>query len=332
VIIDIARFIEEGKPVWDRLERILARMEDDAALRLDLTQLKELHYLYQRASADLARVSTFSSEPEIRRYLESLVARAYAEIHETRSISFSLAPVRWFFRTFPQTFRRHLSAFWIAAAVMGIGALFGGLALILDPEARRVIMPAPHARMNPSERVAAEESGDKALRTLPMRTTFSAFLMTHNIRVSIALLAFGISWGIGTIVLLFYNGVIIGAISLDYVAAGEAKFLLGWLLPHGAVEIPAVLIAGQAGLVLANALIGWGTRTPLRARMRGVSRDLVTLICGLAVFLVWAGLVESFFSQYHEPLVPYAVKIAFGTVQLALVFLLLSRSGREPMQ
>jgi uncharacterized membrane protein SpoIIM required for sporulation len=332
VIIDIARFIEEGKPVWDRLEKMLARMEDDVALRLDLTQLKELHYLYQRASADLARVSTFSSEPETRRYLESLVARAYAEIHETRGVTFGLAPVRWFFRTFPQTFRRHLDAFWIATAVMGVGMLFGGLTLILDPEARRVIMPAPHAQMNPSERVAAEESMDRARGILSHRATFSAFLMTHNIRVSIAVLALGISWGVGTILLLFYNGVIIGAISLDYVVAGEAGFLVGWLLPHGAVEIPAILIAGQAGLVLANALIGWGTRMPLRARMRGVSRDLVTLICGLAVFLVWAGLVESFFSQYHEPLLPYAVKIGFGTVQLALVFFFLSRSGREPAQ
>ena len=53
--------------------------------------------------------------------------------------------------------------------------------------------------------------------------------------------------------MLFYNGVILGAVAVDYVRAGETKFLLGWLMPHGVIEIPAILIAGQAGFMLALA-------------------------------------------------------------------------------
>jgi uncharacterized membrane protein SpoIIM required for sporulation len=135
------------------------------------------------------------------------------------------------------------------------------------------------------------------------------------------------SWGVGTIVMLFYNGVILGAISVDYITDGQTRFLLGWLMPHGVIEIPAILIAGQAGLVLALALIGWGKRTSLRARLRDVSRDLTTLIFGVAVLLVWAGFVEAFLSQYHEPFIPYEVKITFGAVELVLLILFLSRSG-----
>ena len=56
--------------------------------------------------------------------------------------------------------------------------------------------------------------------------------MTHNIKVSIFTLALGMTWGIGTLIMLFYNGVILGAVALDYVLAGETTFLLGWLLPH----------------------------------------------------------------------------------------------------
>jgi protein-L-isoaspartate(D-aspartate) O-methyltransferase len=59
-------------------------MESDPGLALNLGQTRRFHYLYQRASADLARLATFASEPEMGRYLESLVARAYGEIHETR--------------------------------------------------------------------------------------------------------------------------------------------------------------------------------------------------------------------------------------------------------
>jgi uncharacterized membrane protein SpoIIM required for sporulation len=137
------------------------------------------------------------------------------------------------------------------------------------------------------------------------------------------------TWGVGTITLLFYNGVILGAVVVDYTAAGQTKFLLGWLLPHGAFEIPAILIAGQAGLVLAGALIGWGQRTSLRLRLRAIAGDLVTLIAGVALFLVWAGFVEAFLSQYHEPVIPYGVKIGFGITELFLLILFFGKCGTK---
>ena len=152
--------------------------------------------------------------------------------------------------------------------------------------------------------------------------------MTHNIKVSIFTLALGLTWGIGTLIMLFYNGVILGAVALDYVLAGETPFLLGWLLPHGGVEIPAIILAGQAGLVLAGALIGWGKPISLKTRLRKISGDLVTLIFGIAIMLTWAGIIEAFFSQYHEPVIPYAVKIAFGVFELTLLVLFFARAGK----
>ena len=109
-------------------------------------------------------------------------------------------------------------------------------------------------------------------------------------------------------------------------------FLLGWLLPHGVIEIPAILISGQAGLLLASALIGWGRRASLRQRLRDISNDLLTLIGGVAVLLIWAGIIEGFLSQRHEPEIPYVVKIAFGVIELAALCIFLSRSGRTPQE
>ena len=151
--------------------------------------------------------------------------------------------------------------------------------------------------------------------------------MTHNIRVSLLTLGMGMTAGAGTVLLLFYNGVILGAVAVDYMIAGQTKFLLGWLLPHGVIEIPAILIAGQAGLVLAKALIGWGERSTMPARLRAIGPDLVTLIGGVAVMLVWAGFIEAFLSQYHQPVIPYSAKIAFGTVELVLLVLFLAKAG-----
>ena len=153
--------------------------------------------------------------------------------------------------------------------------------------------------------------------------------MRNNISVSIKALALGMTYGIGTIVVLFYNGVILGLISVDYVSAGYTKFLLAWLMPHGVIEIPAILIAGQAGLVLARALVGWGERTTFTARLRVVAPDLVTLIAGVSLMLIWAGFIEAFLSQYHRPVLPYEVKITFGCIELIVLVLFLSLAGKE---
>jgi uncharacterized membrane protein SpoIIM required for sporulation len=100
-------------------------------------------------------------------------------------------------------------------------------------------------------------------------------------------------------------------------------------MPHGVIEIPAVLIAGQAGFVLGAALIGRKSRAPFAVRLKNVSADVMTLIGGVAVMLVWAGIVESFFSQHHQPVLPYALKITFGCAELALLAWLLSRGWRN---
>jgi uncharacterized membrane protein SpoIIM required for sporulation len=328
VIIDLPRFIATERPSWAELEKLLNRLEAEPNYKMTLEQLRRFHHLYERTAADLAKITTFSAEPETRRYLENLIARAYGEIHETRDKQRRIFPLKWFFQTLPQTFRRHVRAFYLSVAITLAGCAFGGLATIFDPDSRHVTMPFGHDQLRPSERVKQEESQTRD-RFSGQHTEFSADLMTHNIQVSVFTLALGMSWGVGTIVMLFYNGVVLGAISVDYITDGQTRFLLGWLMPHGVIEIPAILIAGQAGLVLALALIGWGKRTSLRARLREVSRDLATLIFGVALLLVWAGFVEAFLSQYHEPIIPYEVKIAFGLVELILLTLFLARSGSK---
>lgn len=328
MIIDLQKFIAEARPHWSALESLLDRLETEPEHKMNLSGVERFHYLYQRASSDLSKLRTFSAEPNTRRYLESLVGRAYAEIHETREKSHRLAPVKWLFTVLPQTFRRHVRAFWLAVAAMLLGCAVGGFILGIAPQSKYILLPFSHLQGDPSERVAQEEQADND-RLGAAKITFSSYLMTHNTRVSIFTLALGVTWGIGTAIMLFYNGIILGAVSLDYIMAGEVRFLLGWLLPHGAIEIPAMLLAGQAGLVLARSIIGWRQTISLKMRLRQIGPDLFTLIMGVALMLVWAGIVEAFLSQYHEPLIPYEAKIGFGLLELILLTLFLAKSGKR---
>lgn len=326
MILDVARFTAAERPYWQELDQTLRRLDADPGLRLSLAQAERFHYLYQRCSADLSRLSTFSADPQLREYLESLVALAYAEIHETREHRGPGSFRKWFTATFPRTFRKHIRAFQLSLAITIAGTAFGAAAIHFDPESKRVMMPFSGLMESPSERVAREEKATTD-RMSGHKGSFASQLMTHNIQVALFAFGLGITWGLGTVVELFYNGVIMGAVGADYIQAGQTQFLFGWLLPHGAIEIPAILLAGQAGFMLAGALIGWGDPTPRRERMGAISKDLLTMMGGAAVMLVWAGIVESFFSQYHEPVLPYAVKIAFGSVELFLLFFFLMRAG-----
>lgn len=329
MIIDLPRFIEAERPLWAELESMLDRMESNATLHLDLQQTQRFHYLYQRVLSDLGRIVTFSSEPETRRYLESLSARAYGEMNETRDKSLRFSPLKWLTIGFPRVFRKHVAFFWLSCAVFLAGGFFGAAMLMIEPKAKQDLMPRQfsHLYQTPTERVKEEESS-KHDHLSGEHAEFSTSLMANNIQVGLYTFGSGILFGIGTLVFLFGNGITLGLVVCDYMQDGQTTFMLAWLLPHGVFEIPAILIAGQAGLLLGRTLLGRGGRETLSQRFRAARPDLALLMFGVSVMLVWAGLIESFFSQYHQPVLPYWLKIGFAMVELALLVWFLAASGK----
>ena len=331
MILDLNRFVNREQPRWRELEALLKRIEEEPGLRLDLAETRRFHYLYLKTGADLAKVQSQSAAPQLKSYLESLISRAFAEIHENRKLKprFSLRSFYW--ERFPDTFRRNVGAFWLALLVTLMGAFAGGALRHWDNQAKSVLLPFDHLHGTPRERVAAEESGATRAADQP-KGYFASYLMTNNIRVSILTLVMGFVWGAGPLLLLFYNGVILGAVAYDYIADGQWVFLLGWLLPHGVIEIPAILLAGQAGFILAARVLrgrAGGRNQSISGSLREAAPDVAVLMGGIATMLVWAGIIEAFFSQYHAPILPYGLKIGFGCLELAALILYLSFAGRK---
>jgi len=328
VILDLPRFIQAERKYWDELHALLNRLEQSPNTHLSLEEMSRLQYLYQRSSSALTRLSGFAAELEVRQYLEALVARAYGEFHPSAPRLGRFRPLHWFIATFPQTFRRHFPAFALSLALTLGGTAFGIAALALDHDAKSVLMPFSQLNEDPAQRVKREESA-KTDHMQGHKGSFAAQLMTHNIQVSLFTFALGVTFGVGSIFLLFYNGVTLGAVVFDYLLAGQGQFLCGWLLPHGVIEIPAILVAGQAAFVMASALIGFGDNRRRGERLRDRTNDMLTLAGGASVMLVWAGIIEAFFSQYHAPVLPYSLKISFGLLEFTALCLFLARSGRS---
>ena len=328
MILDLERFQAQARPRWGTLESLLAALESRPDRRLSPSETEQLQELYAQAAADLNRVTHGALAPELIQYLERLVARAYAELYYAPPTRPEIwQPRRWLriFTAFPETFRRQSRYFALAVLITVLGCALGGLAVRYDPAAVDVLLPADYLR-NPEQRVQEEEQGKgQHLHSTQTEAAFSAELIRHNIEVALLAAALGVTFGIGTALLLFENGVLLGAVAVRYAQQGFGLFMTAWLLPHGAFEIPSILIAGQAGFYLARLLL----RRREDRNVRESMREWLVLIAGLAIMLVWAGMMEAFFSQHHAPVLPYGLKVAVGAAELVLLTVYLLVIGRR---
>jgi uncharacterized membrane protein SpoIIM required for sporulation len=328
VILDLERFQAQARSRWSNLETLLAALESRPDRRLSPAETEQLQELYAQGAADLNRVAHGALAPELRQYLERLVARAYAELYYAPPERSEIwQPRRWLriFTAFPEAFRRQSRYFALAVLITLLGCALGGLAVRYDPAAVDVLLPADYLR-NPEQRVQEEEAGlGRHRHTTQTEAAFSAELIRHNIQVALLAAALGVTFGIGTALLLFENGVLLGAVAVRYAQQGFGLFMTAWLLPHGAFEIPSILIAGQAGFYLARLLL----RRREDRNVRESMREWLLLVAGLALMLVWAGMMEAFFSQHHAPVLPYGLKVAVGAAELVLLTIYLLLIGRR---
>lgn len=328
MILDLERFQAQAGPRWRNLESLLATLESRPDRRLSQAEVEQLQELYAQVAADLSRVMHGALAPELQQYLERLVARAYAELYYAPPLRSEIwQPRRWLriFTAFPETFRRHSRYFALAVLITLLGSALGGLAVRYDPAAVDVLLPADYLR-NPGQRVHEEEQGKgRRLDSAQTEAAFSAQLIRHNIQVALLAAALGVTFGVGTALLLFENGILLGAVAVHYTRQGFGLFMTAWLLPHGVFEIPSILVAGQAGFYLARLLLHRREDRNVRQSMR----EWLVLVAGLAMMLVWAGVMEAFFSQHHAPAIPYAFKIAVALAELVLLTSYLLLIGRR---
>lgn len=328
MILDLERFQAQARPRWRALESLLATLESRPDRKLNSTEVEQLQDLYAQAAADLNRVTHGALAHELRQYLERLVARAYVELYYSPPVRSEIwKPRRWLriFTVFPAAFRRQSRYFVLAVLITLLGCALGALAVHYDPASVDVLLPADYLR-NPEQRVHDEEQGKgNHLNSAQTEAAFSAQLITHNIQVALLAAALGVTFGIGTALLLFENGVLLGAVAVNYTQHGFGLFMSAWLLPHGVFEIPSILIAGQAGFYLARLLLHRREDRDVRHSMR----EWLLLVAGLAMMLVWAGIMEAFFSQHHAPVLPYEFKVAVAVAELVLLTIYLLLIGRK---
>lgn len=308
--MELADFIEARRGKWAALERLLTQAQGAGLRTLSLDDARHLSRLYRSASSDLLFMRAHGGSAEITEYLNDLVGRAYAITYPGRRPRLRDV-VSFVTRGFPALMRAEWRPFVAAWLLFLGGGAFGYLGMIFDPAGAYYLVPEQHLKLDPAKRAQDEAKGDVA--DVEQQAEFSAFLFTHNIQVSFLCFALGITAGVGTALMLFFNGIFLGALAQVYAAKGLAGWFWAWILPHGIPEITAICIAGGAGFVIARGMLApKGLPRPLALRRE--SLRAVKLLLGTLLLFVVAGFIEGTISQIHPPKLPVWFKIGFAVL------------------
>jgi uncharacterized membrane protein SpoIIM required for sporulation len=141
----------------------------------------------------------------------------------------------------------------------------------------------------------------------------------NNITVAVYAFAFGILLGIGTLYIMLRNGIMLGSFQYFFFDKG-----LGWesvrtIWIHGTIEISVIIIAGCAGLVLANGMLFPGTYTRLESFKRGVVNGLKIMLSTVPFFII-AGFLEGFVTRHTEMPDWLAIFIILGSLALIVFY------------
>ncbi len=327
---DIEKFASRRNGRWGRLAELLDQYDEHGAPSLGRAGVQELVRLYRLACTDLNQARSMTANPELLGRLNDLVGRAYRAVHRHGGSAGprpSIAAI--LLRVVPDTFATERTWVQIAFLALVLGAAFGFAATWLDPTLAHDLIPAQFFTQSPAERVAHIESSPERIGSAGTAAGFAAFLFTHNIQVSFLAFALGALTIVLGWTILAYNGVILGAVAASYVSGGVGTFFIAWVGPHGALELPAIAIAGAAGMRLGDAL--WFPRGLGRASaLRQGAPPALRLLGTAAGLLVVAGLIEGSFSQFSAKTIPYWFKITVA-VSLAGGLVLWLRPWKRPL-
>ncbi|MHA3914213.1 stage II sporulation protein M [Halovulum sp. GXIMD14793] len=293
-----ARFRAERESDWRRLEALVDKTERYGIRSLGFAEAQDLATLYRQALNSLSLARAISLDKGLLEYLDALCARAYLAVYAPQKALSGLIG-KLILRGIPQAARRSLPLILLAFVIMLTGAAAGYLLFVDDPTWYNTLMPPELGQGRGLTSTRGElrsvlTGGDDA----PMEslTAFASFLFSHNTQIAILIFSFGVLACLPSVVLTFFNGLILGAFVALHVDRNLGYELAGWLSIHGVTELSALVIACAGGLQLGFAVLFPG-EMPRSDALRQRGRDAVKLALLAALMLVVAAILEGYFRQ-----------------------------------
>lgn len=287
-------------------------------------QVQELIRLYRETAADLARLRTLQADPQEIAYVNRLVAASHGLVY--RGVGREAGGLlRFFLVEYPRLVRQTW-AFSLASLLIGVA--FAGMSYVTvqrSPEVVTDIMGGADAEFV-DHRTGDDIRGRFQTMSSPV---LSSFVTTNNIRVALLAFALGITFGLGTVYVLAVNGVMLGGFAGAYARSGVGTDFWVTVMPHGALELSAIVVAGGSGLLLGYSLWCPGDRSR-RLALRESAVVAMKLAVGLVPAFIVAGLIEGFVTPSQD--MSSSAKLGLGMLAAVVfwTYCLLGGRGGEP--
>jgi uncharacterized membrane protein SpoIIM required for sporulation len=289
-LVNATRFRQAHADDWERLDVLVTRMEKRSIRAMSDDDLLELPALYRTTLSSLSVARDTSLDRALVTYLEQLCTRAYFQIYGVQTPAHRQIG-RFFASGWPEAVR----ALWretLFCVVLTFGAALVAYVLIRsDPSWFYSIIPEGLAGgRDPSASAQFLRSTlyDKQKDWLGV---FATFLFTHNSQIAIFAFALGFAFAVPTLLLILYNGLMLGAFLAVFAAKGLGLNVAAWLMIHGTTEIFAICISGAAGIRIGMA-IAFPGRLSRMDSVVAAGRTAATAMAGTVIMLAVAGLLE----------------------------------------
>jgi uncharacterized membrane protein SpoIIM required for sporulation len=310
--MNIQRWIARRQAKWQELDNLLQRAERRGIKSLNAQEIGTLASLYRSVAADLARANTNQIGETIVQELQALTTRGYSQIYRGSRRQELRGAIDFYLWRLPQVLRETWGYTAVAFGLFLAGVLIGWWFAWQDASFMSLIVPQS---MIEKVRDRHELWMGSILGTEPFAASSIAI---NNLSVGFRMVGGGILAGVWTIYALFYNGLLIGAVATLVGQNGLAYPFWAFVFPHGALELPAIFIAGGGGLLIARGLLFPG-RYRRRDALRIYGLQAAQLVMGIVPMLLIAGAIEGFFSP--QEFIPSPFKYLAGTGLFILLIL-----------
>lgn len=289
-MVNATRFRVEHSADWERLELLVEQLEKRSLSALSDDDMIDLPRLYRTTLSSLSVARDTSLDQALISYLEQLSTRAYFQIYGVQT-SPGQQLLFFFAVGWPNAVRTLWREIAFCAALTALAAVAAFFLIRGDEEWFYGIIPEGLASGRDPSASASFLRGTLYDDGKGMLALFATFLFTHNAQIAIFSFALGFALAVPTLLLIGYNGLMLGAFFAVFEAKGLGFNLAGWLMIHGTTEIFAICIAGAAGTRIGLSLAFPGALTRLEA-MIASGRIAATAMLGTVIMLAVAGLLE----------------------------------------
>lgn len=327
LVLKSAEFRRERQASWRELDRLLLQIEKRGIPGLGPEELARLPVLHRAAVSSLSVARSISLDKALVTYLESLTARSFLGLYGAggslrRSLRDFVA------RRFPRLVRAYRGLMLLTLLLFLAGCWTGYALTAHDSDLYYALVPSgmaagrtPISTTEELRAVLYEPDTDVAEEL----SQFAAFLFNNNAGIGLMSFALGFLAGVPVVLLVFFNGLVLGAMTALYASRGLGVDFLFWVLPHGVTEIGALVLCGGAGLALGRALVFPGRHARLVNLAREGRRAGQIVLGCVGMFLI-AALIEGFFRQMVPKLGPRVLLASFSAIAWTVY---LTLAGRE---